>query len=205
MNVEIVDLGASGLSEASGAVWAQALGATIDEDGDEAPDYGKAVVMCGLGLAARPAPKDDTGSAQGVCVDASGQNVCIAGHDPRAAKVYGEIDAGESALFATGKDYESRALAKKQLFAIIVGDDHVFVVDRKNGQIVLNCPGGAIKVSKDDGVVLVDGSGKALVQLKDGKSMVGGEVILGGRTPTAPLASATKVELELAKIAVALA
>lgn len=205
MDIEIVDLGASGLSDTSGAIWAQALGGEIDEDSGAAPDYGKAVMMHALGLAARPAPKDANGSAQGLCTNASGVDVCFAGHDPRSAKVYGEIDSGESAFFATGKGYDSRALAKKQLFAIIVGDDHVFVVDRTNGQIVLNCPGGAIKVSKADGVVASDASGTATLQLKDGKTMLGGEVILAGRSPVGSVAWAEKVEAELVKIATTLA
>lgn len=205
MEIEIVDLGASGLSETSGAIWAQALGTEIDEDTGEASDYGKAPMMAALGIAARPAPKDDSGSAQGVCVNASGVDVCIAGHDPRSAKVYGEIDSGETAFFATGKGYDSRALAKKQLFAIIVGDDHIIVVDRKNGQIVLNCPGGAIKVSKADGVVASDASGTATLQLKDGKALIGGEVVLAGRNPVGGVAMSEKVEAELVKIATTLA
>lgn len=205
MNFELVDLGASELDERSGVVWSQCKGAPIDEN--DAPDFGKAPLMAALGVAARPAPANDKGSAQGVAVDGLGgiDGAVIAAHDPRAAKVYGEISAGETAVFATGDGFDSRALCKEQLFAIVVGDDYVVTVDRKNKSINIACPGGMIQVSAKTGITLCDSSGNGSLRLDGGTSALLGQVILGGGKPFAPVSDSIKVQAELAKISASIA
>jgi len=187
MTAELVDLGASGLDERTNAVWAQCKGAPVSDEDD--PDYGKSPMMCSLGVSARPAPATQAGRAQGVTVRVDGfDGVVVAGHDPRAASVFGQIEPGETALHATGEGYDSRVLCKNQLVAIIVGDNYVVSVDRDNKQIVLNCPGGTIKIGEDDGIVLRDNTGKAGIQIIDGAVIIEGQVVLGGRTPTMAVA-----------------
>jgi hypothetical protein len=184
---ELVDLGASGLDERTNAVWVQCKGAPVSDE--DAPDFGRAPFMCALGVSARPAPATQAGSAQGVLDSVAGvDGVCYGGHDPRASNVFGQIKDGETALHSTGEGYDARVLCKDQMLAQIVGDDHVIVIDRKNGQIVLNCPGGAIKISKSDGIVLADDTGNAGIQITGGMVSVFGQVVLGGRNPVAAVA-----------------
>jgi hypothetical protein len=202
--LELVDLGASGIDESSGAIWAQSKGAEI-EDGD-APDYGKAPLMAALGVAARPAPANSKGSAQGIATGSVGglDGAIIGAHDPRAAKVYGEISEGETALFATGDGFDARVLCKDQSVSIIVGDDFVLTVNRESKQIAINCPGGMFQISNDSGVTVCDASGKASLRLYGGAAYLCGSVVLGGGKPLAPVADSAKVTIELAKIAVSI-
>lgn len=197
--MELVDLGASELDNTSNVVWAQCKGTPIDDD-EPGFDYGKPPVMCSLGVSSRPYPADSRGSAQGVVADISGDGAVIAAHDPRASGVYGEIQPGETALHATGPDFDSRALAKEQVFAIVVGNDYVVSIDRKNKKIVVNSPGGQIQVSEDSGITIVDSSGKGSLRLQDGVVALMGSVILGGGNPTSSAADATKVDAEFKKI-----
>lgn len=204
-DLEIVDLGASRLDETSGVIIGQAKGAPVSED--EAPSYGDAPIMCALGVAARPAPANERGAAQGVAAQVGGiDGAVVAAHDPRAAKVYGEIADGETAIFATGEAYDARGLFKNKLIALIVGDDMVVTLDGRKGQkkIALSCPGGIFQISERDGVSVCDASGKAALRLDSGTAALLGQVILGGGQPKGPLADAQKVAAELGKIATTL-
>lgn len=206
--IEIVELGASELDPESGALLSQASGAEPSDDA-EPTDYGRALVMMALGLAARPAPADENGSAQGIAVQTEGSDgVLIGGHDPRAGGVYGELQPGETAMFATGKGFQSRALAKKKLFAIVVGQNLAIVVDGRvegDEQIILSCPGGAFKISNRDGVVISDETGKACLQMKGGVSALLGDLLLGGRMPLSKVPDGLKIAAEFQKIAITLA
>lgn len=202
MSVEVVDLGASGLKP-TGAVWASCKGASVDDD--EAPDFGETPVCFALGFVARPAPADSRGFAQGFVIDAPGYDgVLIGAQDVRCAETYGKLGAGETAVFATGKDYDARALFKDRNISLIVGDNMILQIDGKKKQAILNTPGGTLKISEKDGAVLVDDTGKAMLQLKGGVASLAGKVVLGGRSPLAPVADANKVMAELTKIVAAL-
>lgn len=189
MAAELVDLGASGLDERTNAVWAQCKGAPVSDE--DAPDYGKAPMMCSLGVSARPAPATQAGRAQGVVVPVDGTDgVVVAGHDPRAADTFGEISPGETALHATGEGFDARVLCKDQLVSIVVGDDYVINIDRAEKQIAINCPGGTFKIGEKDGIVLRDNTGKAGIQLVDGVVIIESATILfGGRNPVAAIPS----------------
>lgn len=185
--LDLVDLGASGLDAENNSIWVQCKGAPVSDD--EAPDYGQTPFWQCLGIAARPYGADDSGSAQGIVADVPGfPGVCIGGHDSRAAKVFGELKPGESALHATGKDFDARILCKDQNVSTVVGDDHVIIVDRKNRQIVLNNPGGTLQISQDNGILIVDETGAAGLQIKSGVvSVFGSQVVLGGKTASVPV------------------
>lgn len=183
---DLVDLGASGLDETNNSVWVQCKGAPVSED--EAPDYGKTPYLPCLGVAARPAPATDAGNAQAVVVDVAGFNgVCIGAHDPRAAKVFGKIGPGETALFSTGDGFDSQVLCKDQLLAMVVGNDMVTVMDRKKKQIAWAVGGYAGNVSEENGWLFLDKSGSAGIQIKNGCVYVFGQVVLGGRTASVPV------------------
>jgi hypothetical protein len=186
--MELVDLGASGLDEESNSIWVQCKGIEV-ADG-EAPDFGKTPYLPCLGVAARPAAANDKGNAQGVVVNVAGfDGVCVGAHDPRAAKIFGKLEPGETAVFSTGDGFDSQILFKNQLLAIIVGDDMVIVVDRKKKQIVLNAEGCAVQVGGGNGILLLDETGVAGLQLQGGKAMLfGTQTIVGGKTAVTPVA-----------------
>jgi hypothetical protein len=185
--LDLVDLGASGLNETNNTVWVQCKGAPVAED--EAPDYGQTLYMPCLGVAGRPAPANDAGSAQAVVAEVPGYSgVCIGAYDPRASKIFGKIGPGETAVFSTGDGYDSQILLKDQLLAMIVGNDMVTVMDRKKKQIAWAVGGYAGNVSEENGWLFLDKSGTAGIQIKDGCVYVFGQVVLGGRTPVTPVA-----------------
>jgi len=197
---QLVDLGASELDATSGVVWAQCKGEPLDDDG-ASPDWGKPPLMCCLGVSGRPYPADDRGSAQGVIEETAGlDGAVVAAHDPRAAKVYGEISPGEHALHSTGPDFDSRFLAKDQLAVILVGADYVVTVDRKNKKVAISTPGGIFQISEKDGITLCDASGRGSLRLEGGVAALMGNVILGGGNPTSNVPDATKVDAEFARI-----
>lgn len=195
--LELVDLGASTLDKSSGAVIAEAKGAPINAD--EAPSYNSAPMMPCLGVACRPAAADARGSAQGIAAQVGGlDGVIIGGHDPRAAKIYGEIKDGETALFATGDGYDCRVLCKDQMLSVMVGDDYVFLIDRKKGQVAINSPGGDFRIAEKSGISLI--SGGALGQFAKGVISLVGKIVLGGRKPVGTVAQAEKVDAHIALI-----
>jgi hypothetical protein len=198
MTMEVVELGASGL-ESSGTVWATCKGPPVDEN--DAPDYGKAPLAFALGFAARPWRKTDKGFAQGYLFEATGYNgVVVGANDPRTASTYGDLGEGETAVFATGEAFDSRAIFGDKVLSLIVGDNMVLQIDRNEQQAILSCPGGTLKISADNGALLCDQSGKAMVHLQDGVAMIGGQVVLGGRNPGSNLADAAKVDAEFSRI-----
>lgn len=199
MSVDTIDLGSSGLEE-SGTVWATCKGAEIAEN--EAPDFGRVPVSYGVGFASRPYRADERGFAQGFVVEAPGYDgVLIGGHDSRCAKTYGNLAEGATTMFATGKDFDSRVILGDRIASIVVDDDVIVQLDGRRKEIRVNTPGGTFKSGKADGLVLADGTGKSIVQLKDGVTLIGGKTVLGGRNPYDAPASNTKVMIELAKIA----
>jgi hypothetical protein len=181
--LDLVDLGASGLDDESNAIWVQCKGTSAGSD------YGQAPFMCSLGISARPAPADDSGNAQGIVTSVPGiDGVVVGGFDPRSTEVFGQIAPGETALHATGKNFDSRVLCKEQLLALVVGDDMVTVMDREKKQIAWAVGGYAGNVSAENGWLLLDQNGSAGIQIKDGCVYVFGQVVLGGRTPLMPVA-----------------
>lgn len=189
---DVVDLGASSLSPTTNAVIASCKGSSLDDSGD-APDYGNVTIACGLGIAARPAPADSDGSAQGFILDdvPGQQGVCVGAFDPRCADTYKRLGPGETAVFSTGKGYDSRLLCKDQAIALVVGDDTVVNVDRKNEKTSIACGGQLVEVSKENGILLRGGGCE--IHLSGGTVAISGNVVLGGKTPVTPLLGGTPV------------
>jgi len=184
---DLVDLGAARLDPDTNVLLVQAKTTRIGDDDDDAPDAGDAALMCALGVTALPWPANENGRAQGVKTDIPGTNGWItSARDTRTAKVVAEMGPGESSLHSTGPDFDSRFFAKDQLAAIVVGNDMAFNMDRKNKKATLSAFGGHIEVSEDGGCYMAHGG--AMIQVKDGMIILTGKVVLGGRTPIAPVA-----------------
>lgn len=184
MSFDIVDMGASELSS-DNVVVAQCQGSQVDDD--EAPDYGEVPVMFGLGFAARPAPADEDGNAQGIVATSvpGFEAVCVGAFDPRSTETYKELGPGETAVFATGKEYNSRLLCKDQQIAMVVGDDTIIAIDRRGSKIAISGFGATIELSRQGGIVLAQGG--AAIIMRGGTISLVGNVVLGGLTPSAPV------------------
>lgn len=184
---DIVDLGASKLDERTNALLVQCKSAPVGVDDDEAPDFGETAIFGAGCVTGVPWPKDARGSAQGI-IDESlpGTNGAVIGwRDTRVAKVVAELKPGEACLHSTGPEFDSRIFCKDQLVAIVVGNDTTITVDRKNKKISIVGFGCNFSMSEAGGVAITDGA--AMIQIKGGVISLAGQVVLGGRTPLAPV------------------
>jgi hypothetical protein len=106
--------------------------------------------------------------------------------DARAAGIVQELGPGETAIHSTGPDFDSLVLLKKQLAAVMVGDDCAIVMDRENKRFTVSCFGLHFEMSEANGIVLSTDGG-AMLQLHGAVANLMGQVVLGGRTPLGPL------------------
>jgi hypothetical protein len=152
--------------------------------------FGAVNMVSQLGVAALPAESNDDGSCEGVVITPCGgmNAVCVGQTDRRTAGVYGNLSAGDTCLHATGPGAVSQVLCKakkRQTVLATKGTDDkqmLVVLDGKNDRITITGFGHVIDMSRKDGISLVDSTGKAGIQIKDGTVSVFGEVVLGGRT-----------------------
>lgn len=186
---DIVDIGSSKLDPDTNVLLVQAKAAQMGDDEDDAPPYDDVPVYGLLGLQARPYHKTAEGNAQGV-VDTSlpgTSGVITSMRDAReaSAKVVEELGEGETALHSTGPGFDARVFCKEQMVAQMVGDDCAVVLDRKEEKYTITCFGHHVEVSKANGISMIaDGAG---IQIKGGMVILTGQVVLGGRTPLAPV------------------
>lgn len=185
---DLVDIGSARRDPATNTVLVQAKSTQIGTSPEDAPSFDDTAVYGQLGITAVPWPKDERGNAQGV-VDESipGQSGVITSiRDARAAGIVQELGPGETAIHSTGPDFDSLVLLKKQLAAIMVGDDCAIVMDRENKKFTVTCFGLHFEMSEANGAVLTTGG--ATFQLFGSVASLMGQIVLGGRTPVAPVA-----------------
>lgn len=157
------------------------------EDESDVEDYGDIPLSNALGVTALPAAADDDGSAEGIAVEVSSYGyACVGARDTRCSDVVGQLKAGETAVHNTGGDKtkRSRAFFKEDCASIIVGNDVVLMLDRKNKKITITGFGHIFEMSEANGVTLAPKGGKAGIQMTEAGSVYlwGANVNLGGRT-----------------------
>jgi hypothetical protein len=184
---DIVEISSAKLDPRTGMVTAVCKGA--QPEGGDPPDYGSVNMVFALGFAAVPAPANDNGSAQGVLLDdAPGQDGVVVGAvDSRTTQTYYELGPGETVVFSTGDGFDSRIFLKDGMVALVVDDDLAVIIDRKNKQTTITGHGCHWEQSKKNGTVFTDETGKASIQLKNGTIALTGTLVMGGRTPKAPM------------------
>lgn len=125
-----------------------------------------------VGFASRP-PKPDAGkkAAQAVCIRAGDHDICIASQDLRGLDLYGNLDHGETCLYAPGTTGtgQARVLLKK--------DGSINLYTRKG-----NTSGGAgmiIQVDAENGAIrLVNDKGYGIIIDSDGVKITAGNSAL---------------------------
>lgn len=191
--LEYCDMGAASLDE-NGVLLVQCKGAAVDADGTAAPDYGNSPFMCTLGLTAMPYPADAKGSAEGIVATGIGglDGVLIAARDTRTAGIVGNLKPGDTVLHSTGPQQASQIQLKEEKRQTVVrtvdtrGKDVVFMHDGVADKTTLAGYGHIVEVSRDNGIVLTESGGAAII-LKGGCAYIVGKVVLGGLTPFAPV------------------
>lgn len=186
---DLVDVGSANLDASTNTLRVSAKSAQVGDTEDDAPGFDGAPFFGTLGVIAIPWPADGRGKAQGIVEEGlGGQNgVITAIRDLRAAGVVEELGPGETAIHSTGPDFGSRVFLKKQIAALMVGDDCAMVMDRENKRFSISCFGLHLEMSEENGIVL--STGGATSQWKDSLQSHMGTIVLGGRNPLFPLAS----------------
>lgn len=160
----------------------------IDAENGIREPMGEMPLMQALGLTALPAPPDDSGQAELVALEGvGGFTACaVGGRDTRCADVAGRLKAGETCLHNTGgaADKRAKVLLKEDCASIVVGNDLVVMLDRKNSKIQVLGFGHILEMSSAQGIVMGAKGGKNGIQLKEDGSVTiwGTTVNLGGLT-----------------------
>lgn len=168
----------------------------IDPAVDDAEDYGEIPLMPCLGITSLPVVPDATGKFEMVCASGVGgyNAVCIGGHDSRCVDVVGQLRPGETAIHNTGGDAtkRSRAFFKENCASIIVGNDLVLMLDRKNSKITITGFGHIFEMSAAQGMTMMTKGGKSCIHLMENGTIdiMASTINLGGALSAATPATA---------------
>ena len=182
---DVCTLGAATLNSQTKVVTVE-LSRETGLDGEGEP-MGTAPMLMALGHAALPIGPDDKGHAEGVLLSPCGPYTAaiIGANDTRSASVYGELAPGETAIFSTGADATKRArvFCKEDSLSLLVGNDTLILVDRKNKAINISGFGHTVEISDANGILLAE-SGGACLRMTGGKLTVlaGGSTFAGACT-----------------------
>lgn len=193
MNIEIVTLDGVTLDAETGAPLVSAKQPITGDDDVE--DFGDAPLMQCLGVSSAPYGKTDEGYCEGVIATGVGSRdaVCLGARDTRTAKIIGKLAPGDTVVHTTGPNQAAQLQlkeAKKQALLVTKttdGKTAVCGLDGSNDKFSVALLGYMVEVSAANGICFVDNTGKAGIQIKDGIVSVFGMVVLGGRSPVAPM------------------
>lgn len=185
----IVVLGASHVT-ADGAPLIQAV-IPIGNKNDDVEPFGEVASFQVLGLTSLPWPSTKEGHAEGlVIVNVGGHDAVIVGaRDLRTAKIVGKMGPGDVVVHSTGPEMAAQLQLKEKKRQVVLatkdsaGETMMIILDGKGDSAQVLAAGHAFKMSRKDGISLVDSSGKAGIQIKDGVVSIFGQIVLGGRVP----------------------
>lgn len=139
----------------------------------ESTDSDNAEVWQQVGFASRPAkPHPGKQAAQAVTIKAGDYDIVIATQDLRGLELYGQLDHGETCLYAPGEDgnAQGRVLLKKN------GSINIFTKkgNAPNGAgmgIFVNPEDGSIAIAGPDGAAVILGSDSSVKVFNSGGSI----------------------------------
>lgn len=187
---DLVRLGVASRDDETNLVKVQATNPLTD-DQDDVEHFGEIDMIQSLGITALPAPPTDGGSATGFVIrDVAGTPGMIVGaFDVRTAKDTFELGPGETCLHSTGEEFESRVFCKEKSVSLVVGTKAVMTLttlDNGNHKFQVAVGGHMLEISEENGIVLVDAGGAALI-LKDGQAILKGTIVALGENAVTPL------------------
>lgn len=152
-----------------------------------------------VGFASRPSkPTKGRAAAQALGINRGDYDIAFASQDVRSLAIYGELDHGETCLYAAGEDGDAQAriLLKKDgsigLYSLqgnVAGGASVTVQVLPSGAINLAGPFGGISIA-DGKTTILSGAGAGVQLDANGVTLVGqtvvanGSVVLGDATAT---------------------
>lgn len=174
------EAGAVMLDQASKTLFVQCKGAPVDEGG-EAPDYGKAPMMCALGLFVFPYPANENGAAELLVEDSIvGLDGAVVGaRDARMSDVVGKGKPGDAILSTVGPQHaacihlkeEERQVA--QITRDSQGRTMMALLDGKNDKVQITALGAHIEIDPQGNIRLTSASGNGLIIDESGVHAIG--------------------------------
>jgi hypothetical protein len=180
--LDITKLGASRRDGETNAPLVQAMN-EIDDGSGDTESFGEVAVYGALGVTSLPYPANDAGHAEGVmAAGIGGSNGAVIGaRDTRTADVTAQLAPGDTCLHATGDGFDSRVFCKDKVVAIVIGDDMVLSLDRKNQKITISHDGMIFEMKGGPGKQINLSTGGAGIQITERAVFISGQVVLGGR------------------------
>lgn len=142
-----------------------------------------------VGLASRPPkPEAKKQAAQAVVLKTSDRDVAIASVDQRGLSLYGNLEYGETCLYAAGEDGEGQArillkangnIALYTAEGNVEGGGSVTIQCNSDGELHLGSSYGGISVTAD-GIVIAHSSGAAIQLNSSGITLIGTGIALNG-------------------------
>jgi hypothetical protein len=188
MSATVVVLGASHVNE-SGVPLVQAV-IPIGNDNDDVEPFGEIEsFQCG-GVFNLPWPKTKEGHAEGLAIlNVGGRDAVLVGsRDVRTAKIVGKMKPGDTVICSTGPQMAAQLQLKEEKRQCVLatkdskGETMMAILDGKNDEAQILACGNVFKMSRADGIVLTDSTGKG-IQIKDGTFRFLCEVMLPGIAP----------------------
>ncbi len=179
--MEVCEASSSRLDPTTGALLVRCKGPSVSDDDDEQrPDYGELPFFGCPGVTSKPAPADKDGTAAEYAVEKvpGSDGIVVGGRDVRTADVIEELGDGETCLHATGKGFGSRVFCKDNLVAIVVGDDVVINIDRREQKIQIAAFEQMFEMNGKTKEINLT-TGDAGLQIGHGKVIVHGELVPG--------------------------
>ncbi len=123
-----------------------------------------AEVWCQYGFTSRPAAPSDSGKCQALTVDAAGKRIVVGSRDLRGADSHGALNAGDVAMWSTGKN-SIRCNADGSIAIHQIGEsiDSGLSIE-KDGTILIFNEWGTIELGKD-GFKVLTASGTSSLEL----------------------------------------
>jgi len=196
-DIELVTLDAVTIDPDTKAPVIKATQPITDDEDVEA--FGDLPLMQCLGVSSAPWGKDEGGYCEAAVARGVGgrDGVILGARDTRTNDIVGNLKPGDTVVHTTGPSKAAQLqLKEEKRQALLVtkttdGKTAVCGLDGKNDKFSVALLGYMVEVSSANGICLVDKTGTAGIQIKDGIVSVFGTVVIGGRTPTAPLAMLT--------------
>lgn len=164
----------------------------VDTKQADGQDYTDTPVYGQLGIAAKPFPQTEAGKAQAMIATEILDGCIIGMRDVRSSTVYGELQDGDTAVYSTDENNNSKILLKgeRKKATMLTKDsndkDMIIAMDGENDKITISGFKALFEMSRENGIIMgVEGSASAAIWIKpDGTIIIKGSNVLIGETPT---------------------
>jgi len=161
----IVILGASRVTK-DGVPLVQAV-VPVGDATNDVEQFGECEIYQCLGVTSLPWPATKEGHAEGLAIHSIGGRdaVIVGARDVRTAKIVGKMKPGDTVVHSTGPKMAAQLQLKEEKRQVVLatidskGETMMSILDGKNDEAQVIAGGCVFKMSRKDGIVMVDDTG----------------------------------------------